>query len=221
MSTFKPITAPIKSNDVNYMYNYCRSRIQNASNPDELLPIIKYLIPMNSLKHKLLEILDSLHENSESIHSPTKQFKHSNGTTPKPSSPDNAAILKRLYLNSSSLAEIFPDHILVKIIRFIPSQQFGILPVLSCDFRSIMTKYAVLYHDYKVVIDEIPTNFSAQRIRLLINHSKRSIYIKMAEMQIDSMGLEHAASASSLMFNASFDRFLCFPISFHFFSDRF
>ena len=71
-----------------------------------------------------------------------------------------------------------------------------------------MIKYPILYHQYKVVIDEMPMNSYTQCIKLLINHSKKSIYIKLAENEVDSVGLEASTSIdNSLMFTASFDRY--------------
>ena len=70
-----------------------------------------------------------------------------------------------------------------------------------------MIKYPILYHQYKVVIDEIPMHYNTQCIKLLINHCKKSIYIKLAELEVDSVGMEASTSVNSLMFTASFDRY--------------
>eukprot|EP01083_Nonionella_stella_P005524 15961_1 len=187
---------PIKSNDMQYMYNYCKKMISNANNPSELLSIINILIPLEKLKTKLIEIIDNLYLNRPQL---------SPGINKSLTSLSPFNQLKKLYLNSSSVTEIFPDHVLVNIIQYLPSEQFSRLPVLSSDFHNIMIKYPILYQQYKVVIDEIPMHCTAQRIKLLINHSKKSIYIKLAEYEVDSVGLEAAASINSLMFTASFD----------------
>eukprot|EP01084_Bolivina_argentea_P071300 129658_1 len=194
MAQNKQLTGPIKTNDNNYMYTYCKQKILEANKHEELLSMIKILIPMDTFKDKLIEIIDTLKEKKE------------NNT------------LKQLYLKSSSIAEIFPDHILVNIIKYLPSDQFCVIPLLSHNFHNIMIKYPILYSDYKVVIDEIPMYYNTQYIKLLLNHKKKSIYIKLAEteytennssLNINSMQSIQSNNTdscdNSLMFTTSFD----------------
>lgn len=224
MDSYKPLTGPIKSNDINYMYNYCKKRIQTAVNHQQLLPIIKTLIPLDKLQNKLIEIIDELYQNlttTTTLNGGPKQSKaqsnvestSNNNNKDKNNSStvdQNQLSLTRLYLNSSSIAEIFPDQILVSIIQYIDPKDkcYNLLPALSKDFLHIMTKYPILYHHYKLVIDEIPMHYNTQCIKLHINHAKKSIYIKLAELEVDSVGMEASTSVSSLMFTASFDRYV-------------
>ena len=225
MDSYKPLTGPIKSNDINYMYNYCKRRIQTAENHQQLLPIIKTLIPMDKLQNKLIEIIDELYQNlttttsngdnqqskpQSNVESTSNNNHNDENKSSALDQSQNQLSLTRLYLNSSSIAEIFPDQILVSIIQYIDPKDkcYNLLPALSKDFLHIMTKYPILYHHYKLVIDEIPMHYNTQCIKLHINHAKKSIYIKLAELEVDSVGMEATSSVSSLMFTASFDRFV-------------
>ena len=185
--TYKP-SGPIKSNDMNYMYNHCKKTIENAVSAQELLPIIKILIPLDKLKNKLNEIIDDLYQslptNPNQPYSPpqsppispplplqsasNKKNKKRKSNHHKKMNDNPAKQLKKLYLRSSSIAEIFPDHILVNIIKYLPSREFCSIMPLSTDFLNIMTKYPVLYHQYKVVIDEIPMHCMLNNLQSLI-----------------------------------------------------
>ena len=141
MTAYKAQNDSIKSNDAKYIHDLCRQQIQKATNPEDLLPMIKLLIPMDELKDKLLETVDALHNSA---------FR------PESNANDRGDVhkLKQLYLNSSSILEIFSNSILMNIMRFIPPQQFVDVSRVSSHFRKIMVENLALHNDYEMTMDE-------------------------------------------------------------------
>ena len=106
--------------------------------------MIKTLVPLEKLQNSLIEIIDHSYQNITT----TTAAKSKPQQTNNPMSPnmrstqdhkhscadyghdDGQLSLKRLYLTSSSIAEIFPDHILVNVINYLQSKQYKSLPVL-------------------------------------------------------------------------------------------
>ena len=178
MNAYKPQNDSMKSNDAKYIYNLCRQQIHKAITPEDLLPMIKLLIPMETLKDKLLETVGALHGSSTVLQEVGSPQDVSIRTKSNPNDIGGIHKLQRLYLNSSSISEIFSHSILMNIIRFIPPQQFGNVSRVSSHFREIMVGNPVLYNDYEMTIDESLKQSLTETITVLIDHLTRSIRFK-------------------------------------------
>ena len=121
---------------------------------------------------------DDLHDSSTVSHVAGSPQDVSIRTKSNPNDRGGIHRLKQLYLNSSSISEIFSDSILTNIIRFIPPKQFVDVSKLSSHFREIIVGNPVLYNDYKMMIGKALMEFPTETITVLIDHLTKSIRFK-------------------------------------------
>ena len=193
MTACKSQNDSIKSSDTNYIYNFCRQQIQKAVTLEDFLPMIKLLIPMHRLKDKLSETVDALHDSSTALQVAGSPQDESIRTKSNPNDRGGVHKLKQLYLNSSSISEIFSNSILMNIIRFIPPQQFDDVSRVSSHFRELMVENIMLHSDYEMTIDK----------------SLNGISICFKQPTDDMHNFMGSSKPSSIRFNVPADRFYC------------
>lgn len=125
----------------------------------------------------------SLHDNSSSVRSQNMSITPMSNIL-IPHEPNSA--LRSLYLNCSSLDEIFGDHILVNILKMLPSDHYRWLPWVSRNFRNIFKKYPSIYSRYNIYISlsdntwlhpltSSTVSISDIKLRISINHRSEII----------------------------------------------
>lgn len=101
--------------------------IKDAHTVKDLQPFVQHLLNEDELKTLLL-----------------RQIENKFDSDPKVQDKDNCnddardAGISKIYFNTRSLTEIFPDEIIVKMIEYLDTKYFEIFVVLSKTFQSII-----------------------------------------------------------------------------------
>ncbi len=133
-----PLQLQMKTFQRTYMENQIISAIQSSSNFRDLLPYIQNIMDLENMKKILIS----------ELHNVSNPPKQSSPKSELPSKQSTSSIesIRSIYLNCSSLEEILPEPVNLKIFSFIQNPNLRkFLPTLSTYFHSLACKYHLLY----------------------------------------------------------------------------
>ena len=109
-------------NNPQSMFEYCTQSIQRLKFLDDLLPFISSMLSIQEIKQLLQSKLNAAIESDHSK-------------------------MRSIYIESSSITEILPSDIVVKCIKFLDTDHYKYLPLLSKSIHNIMSEKHTIYNN--------------------------------------------------------------------------
>ncbi len=123
-----------------YIYRHLQNLIDSSLNAEDLIPMVKTLLPLSFLKESLHKALDKVHTHKQSPRTSYDVLSIEEMNNPTP--------CRLSYLSSSSLEEILPDAITMEIVSFIRCPQvLEEFPLLSKAWRAMFKTSTTVYSD--------------------------------------------------------------------------
>ena len=120
------------TNDSGVFKRLLNEKINTASTIGCLLPLMSALFPVESLPRLKLFLIGEINNNTNN--------------------PSNTGIFRSYYIRSSSIIDILPDELLIKIIQLLDTAEYTRLFCVSKAFNQIAYQKSIFHNYYVEVI---------------------------------------------------------------------